>query len=195
MKLHRWQEVPYTEAMDRMRQVHAEACRDGENHLIFCSHPPVFTVGTDTKRSWGVKAVPSDRGGSITCHSPGQAVSYFCFQVPQPARFYRNVLTAYEAFFTEVLPTVTYRKEAPGFYIENRKIASLGFRYARGVSLHGVALNVSVDLALHRQISPCGLEGIVATSLEAEGVAISVAEAENRLLACIAEAFDEDVET
>lgn len=195
MKLHRWQEIFYTEAMDQMRLVHAEACHDGKNHLIFCSHPPVFTVGTDDQKKWDVNVVSSDRGGSITCHSPGQAVGYFCFQVPQPARFYRNVLTAYEAFFAEVLPSVTYCKEAPGFYIENRKIASLGFRYAKGVSLHGVALNVSVDLSLHRQIIPCGLEGIVATSLEAEGVTMSVSEAEDCLLTCIAEAFDEDVET
>ncbi len=180
--------------MEKMAAVHTQACEDGRNHLILCAHPPLFTVGYDDKGEWDVPVIRSERGGSITCHSPGQVVAYFCFQVSSPALFYRRVIRAYEGFFGEVLPQAVYRSDAPGFYVQHRKIASLGFRYRQGVSLHGVALNVDVDLAFHSQVSPCGLEGVVPTSLYAEGVRMTPGEAEEQIITHIAEAFGEVVE-
>ena len=170
MIVHEWGEISYIEAREKMQEVHTLAREDGQNHLILCSHPDVFTVGTAEKENFEVDVVQSDRGGSITCHSPGQNIYYFCFQVKDPAKFYKEVLTAFEAFFMKYLPEVTYNKEQAGFYIQNRKIASLGFRYSQGVSLHGVSLNVDVDLDFHSQVNPCNLDGIVPTSLANEGV-------------------------
>ncbi len=192
MVLHRWSQIPYDEAMEKMAAVHTQACEDGCNHLILCAHPPLFTVGYDDKEEWNVPVIRSERGGSITCHSPGQVVAYFCFQVVSLAHFYRRVIRAYEGFFGEVLPQAAYRTDAPGFYVQHRKIASLGFRYRQGVSLHGVALNV--DLAFHAQVAPCGLEGIVPTSLYVEGVRMTPGEAEEKIVIHIAEAFGEDME-
>ena len=189
MILHDWGEVPYGDAMGRMRGIHQQAVEGGDNHLIFCSHPDIFTVGTDDKNQWGVPTVRSDRGGAITCHSPGQLVTYFCFQAKIPARFYAKVLEAYSRFFEETLPAVTYDKKRPGFYIENRKIASLGFRYSNGVSLHGVSLNIDVDLALHNRVNPCGLEGIHATSLAAEGTEVAMEIVKTALQTQISEVF------
>jgi len=190
MPLHRWGLLPYIEARERMDEVHAQACADGRNHLIFCSHPLCYTVGRDDAGTWPVETISADRGGSITCHSPGQSVAYFCFQAQEPAVFYRRVRRAYDAFFAQLLPTVRYDIHRPGWYIENRKIASLGFRYRNGVSLHGVSLNVDVDLEAHNRVAPCNLEGVVAGSLVAEGVEISLEEAEEILLRCIHEHFN-----
>jgi len=173
-----------------MDEVHAQACADGRNHLIFCSHPLCYTVGSDDAGTWPVETISADRGGSITCHSPGQSVAYFCFQAREPAVFYRRVRRAYDALFARLLPTARYDIHRPGWYIENRKLASLGFRYRNGVSLHGVSLNVDVDLEAHNRIVPCNLEGVVAGSLVAEGVGISLEEAEEILLRCIHEHFN-----
>jgi lipoyl(octanoyl) transferase len=93
------------------------------------------------------------------------------------------------------LPAVEYDRQKPGFYIENRKIASLGFRYAKGVSLHGVALNVAVDLDFHAQVSPCNLAGITPTSLLQEGVIMSNAEVNAILVHAIEESFEDHVQT
>ncbi len=194
MIVHEMGVVEYREAMESMRQIHRHAVEDGGNHLIVCSHPKIFTVGRDDKREWPVPVCRTDRGGSITCHSEGQAVLYFCFQAPNPALFFRRVLEVYDRFFESHLPPVRYEKRNPGYYIKKRKIASLGFRYSRGVSQHGVALNVDVDLSFHRLVAPCGIDGIEATSLRCEGVDLSMKEAEESLIDLVCEVFGESDE-
>ena len=193
MILHRWGVIGYEQARKKMAGVHAEALEDAQNHLIFCEHLEVFTAGMQDQNAWPVPVKKTDRGGSITCHSPGQLVIYFCFQVPEPKYFYRRVRRSFEILFARILPEVVYDPRQAGFYIENRKIASLGFRYAEGVSLHGVSLNVDVDLDLHNRVNPCGLAGIEATSLKKEGVAMEMREMEAAVLECIEEGFDESV--
>jgi len=190
MTVHQWGVVPFEEAEARMQVLHAKAVQHKENYLILCSHPPLFTVGSDDKNAWSVKTVRCGRGGSITAHTPGQCIFYFVFQAPNPARFYANVRKAFEDFFSRHLPAVTYDKQRPGFYIDNRKIASLGFRYSQGVSLYGVALNVDVDLKFHAQVPPCGLEGVVPTSLAVEGVKMNEEEVFTEIVRTIEEVFD-----
>ena len=189
MILHQWGEIDYKQARQKMQKVHTLAQKDGQNHLILCSHPNVFTIGTAEKESFNVDVIQSDRGGSITCHSPGQNIYYFCFGVKNPAKFYKKVLTAFEAFFIKYLPEVKYNKEQAGFYIQNRKIASLGFRYSQGVSLHGVALNVDVDLAFHAQVNPCNLEGIVPTSLANENIHLTQESVNHQIIHFLQESF------
>ncbi len=193
MILHDWGEIEYTQAREKMQKVHTQALKGQENHLILCSHPAVFTLGSDEKKSFNVDVVQSDRGGSITCHSPGQNVYYFCFLVQNPALFYKKVLYSFEDFFMKYLPDARYDKKNPGFYMQNRKIASLGFRYSQGVSLHGVALNVDVDLFFHSQVNPCNLEGIIATSLANEGVKLSQKEVNAAIVQRIRVNFDDAV--
>ena len=191
MIVHEWGEIGYREAREKMQELHQLAQEDGKNHLILCSHPNIFTIGTAEKESFEVDAIQSDRGGSITCHSPGQNVYYLCFQVKNPAQFYKKVLTAFEAFFMKYLPEVKYNKEEAGFYIQNRKIASLGFRYSQGVSLHGVALNVDVDLNFHSQVNPCNLEGIMPTSLANEGVDLTQVAVNAAVVHFLEKSFDD----
>lgn len=193
MILHEWREIEYLRAREKMQQVHDQAVCDKQNHLICCSHPNVFTLGSDKSGSFNVDTIDCDRGGSITCHSPGQNIYYFCFQVKQPALFYKKVLNAFHNFFIKHLNTVKYNKTNPGFYIKNRKIASLGFRYAQGVSLHGVSLNVDVDLTFHSKVSPCNLQGIIPTSLYKEGVYISQKMVDQEIITMIESSFEDAV--
>ncbi len=189
MILHHWGLIPYEEARQKMDEVHATACRDGRNHLILCSHPLCYTVGSDDPGGWPVVVIPADRGGSITCHSEGQLVAYFCFQAPEPAAFYRKVRRAYDELFAQLLPEVRYDAKRPGWYIDNRKIASLGFRYRKGVSLHGVSLNVNVDLKAHNRVAPCNLDGIIATSLLNEGVLLDDENLSRYLIQLLSQSF------
>ncbi len=191
MIIHHWGNIDYIQAREKMNGVHEQAVKDKENHLILCEHPPVFTVGENDNNVWLVPLVRSDRGGSITCHSPGQIVCYFCFQAAEPMPFYRRVRRSFENLFKVLLPEVFYDPKKAGFYVKNRKIASLGFRYSQGVSLHGVSVNIDVDLGLHNKVNPCGIEGIVATSLKEEGVEIASQEMETLLVKYISAGFDE----
>ena len=193
MILHRWGLIPYEKAREQMDEIHAEAVADEKNHLIFCSHPLCYTVGSDDPGGWPVETIPVDRGGSITCHSPGQLVSYFCFQAREPAVFYRKVRRAYDALFAELLPEASYDAKRPGWYIDNRKIASLGFRYRNGVSLHGVSLNIDVNLKAHNRVAPCNLDGISATSLANEGVDRTNDELEKLLLNSVRQVWNEPI--
>jgi lipoyl(octanoyl) transferase len=191
MILHHWGNIDYVQAREKMNDVHSQACKNGENHLIFCEHAPVFTVGENDNNAWPVPVVQSDRGGSISCHSPGQLVCYFCFQVTEPIFFYRRIRRSFENLFAKVLPEVFYDPKQAGFYIGSRKIASLGFRYSQGVSLHGVSVNIDVDLSLHNRVNPCGIEGIAATSLKEEGIEMNMKEMENLILQYLCEGFNE----
>ncbi len=194
MIVHRLGVLAYEKARKEMDKIHKKACEDKQNHLIMIEHLPVFTVGKDAWHTpWKVKTEQADRGGSITCHSPGQNIYYFCFQAPNPARFFRKILQVYTTFLHELDEDFFYDKQNPGFYIQNRKVASLGFRYQNGVSLHGVALNVDVDLAFHSQVNPCNLPDILPTSLHNEGIFISVEEVNQKVLQYILELFDESL--
>jgi lipoyl(octanoyl) transferase len=195
MILYRWGGIAFEEAERDMRRLHGETLRDGENRLIVCEHPPVMTIGANETRDWGVATRRCGRGGSITVHSPGQSIFYFVFRVPRPARFYAYVVDAFSRLFAELHADIRYERKRPGFYIRNRKVASLGFRYERGVSLYGIAVNVDVDLAFHAQVPPCGLEDVVPTSLRAEGVRITQKALETKAVAYIAEVFGESVQT
>lgn len=194
MIIHNWGLISYEKALKQMNEIHSCAVKERNNHLIVCQHPNVFTVGQDAwKKSFNVETVKTDRGGSISCHSPGQSVYYFCFHTPSPAQFFSKVTSVLDTFFKTFFPCIKYDKKNPGFYIQSRKISSLGFRYKEGVSLHGMALNVEVDLTFHNQVNPCDLEGIRATSLQAEGLEISCEEVDKEIIKGVLRTFDESL--
>ncbi|WP_457560925.1 lipoyl protein ligase domain-containing protein, partial [Caminibacter sp.] len=93
---------------------------------------------------------------------------YFIFKVKSPAIFYRNIIKIFKELFFEIHPEIYYDIKRPGFYIQNRKIASLGFNYKKNISKHGVSIHLNPDLKRFNTIKPCNLEGIVATSLKNE---------------------------
>lgn len=165
-----------------------EARRSGRNILTLCTHKPVFTVGQEGG-DFAVATVATDRGGSITYHDEGTLMVYFSFLVPSPPLFYKKVVKALKNFFA-FCPECFYDHARPGIYRHNRKLASLGFRYKGGVSKHGISLHIDPDLEAFNRITPCGLNGVVASSLQAEGFDIDLYEAKKAIIKALNDVFE-----
>jgi len=190
--------VEYQEAWDRQRAVHAEVVEGtGPDTMLLLEHPPVYTAGKRTepheRPQDGTPVVDVDRGGKITWHGPGQLVGYPIVRLPDPVdvvahvRRMETALIAVCARFGIAAEQVEGRSGAwvragyrPGVGPQpDRKIAAIGVRVSRGVTMHGFALNCDPDLtAGFGSIIPCGITDAGVTSLSAElGRDVPVAEA------------------
>lgn len=170
-----------------MRSFTAERDADTRDEIWLTEHAPVFTLGLAGRREYlrdtrGVPVIKVDRGGQVTYHGPGQLVAYLLFDLRRPKLAIRTMVRVIEGAVVEFLDSVgvsAYGKpSAPGVYVAQRgvesKIAALGLKVSKGCTYHGLALNVTVDLAPFADIDPCGFPGLVVTSLEEQGVAMSV---------------------
>jgi lipoyl(octanoyl) transferase len=172
--------VPYEDALAGQRKIHAEVA-DGTrtNTLILLEHPPVYTAGRRTtveeRPIDGTPVIDVDRGGKITYHGPGQIVGYPIIKLKN-----RNDVVGYvreiESALIEVCKEFGINAEAycerSGVWLRDergdRKIAAIGIRVAKGVTMHGFALNVSPDLLAFERIIPCGFTDSGVTSMAAE---------------------------
>lgn len=142
---------------------------------VWCvEHAPVFTQGQAGKPEHvldlgDIPLIPSDRGGQVTYHGPGQLVVYPLINLRRLGMGVRELVTAIEQSVVELLASydiAAYAKtDAPGVYVHERKIASLGLRVRRGCSFHGVAINIDMDLSPFQRINPCGYAGMEMTRL------------------------------
>ena len=151
---------------------------DTGDELWFLEHEPVFTLGLAAKRSHllapgDIPVVQVDRGGQVTYHGPGQLVVYALIDLRRAGLTIRDLVTGLE---NAVIDTVAgydieahSRCDAPGIYVGEAKLASIGLRIRRGCSYHGLALNVDMDLAPFCRINPCGFEGMQMTQLASLG--------------------------
>jgi lipoyl(octanoyl) transferase len=144
------------------------------DELWLLEHPPVFTLGMAADRSHllapgDIPVVATDRGGQVTYHGPGQLVAYPLLDVRRLGLSVRALVQVLEQAVVELVAArgivAAGRRDAPGVYVDGRKLASLGLRIRRGASYHGLALNVDMDLAPFARINPCGLAGIEVTQL------------------------------
>ena len=181
--------IDYKDALNIMKQYHKKALENNKNYLLICQHYDVYTVGENEDKDFPVAVVKTDRGGSITFHGIGQPIFYFVFKVKSQINFYKKVVKSFDEVFKSLSDKIYHDFKNPGFYIENRKLASVGFRFSKGFSLHGVAVNHSVDLEKFNIIKPCNLDGYVATSLLAEGIEIELEELVSRITDSILENF------
>lgn len=180
--------VDFDAAWDLQRRL-AESVTPERGYLLLLEHPPVFTLGKngDARNVLDARGIPVrriDRGGDVTYHGPGQLVGYPLLDVRRLGvrRFVRGL----EESLIEALAglgVAARRKEAcVGVWAPGGKIASIGVRVRRGVSMHGFALNVSNDLAPFGFINPCGEPGCAVTSVERElGRKVGVDEAASRI--------------
>ena len=173
--------ISYVEGLNLQESVvTGKAVGDPENTLLLLEHEPVYTMGRNRDdSSLGEEAIlphpvhRTNRGGQATYHGPGQLVGY---PVLDLSLFERD-LHAYLRFMEEVLIALLTRHGITGERIEgktgvwvgDRKIASLGVGVRKWISMHGFAINICGDLSPFNHITPCGLPGVVMTSLEAEG--------------------------
>jgi lipoyl(octanoyl) transferase len=178
--------IGYRDAWALQERVHARVAEGGESCILLVEHPPVITFGrrpgvdrnliasADQLAAAGVEIVPSDRGGDITFHGPGQLVVY---PIVRLADFGLTV-SGYVHRLEDAIITMLARYEIPaekdpkavGVWTKDNgnlaKIGAIGVRIRRGVSMHGLALNVSTDLRYFNLIVPCGLAGRPVTSME-----------------------------
>lgn len=172
---------------------HYTDTRDSESHdeLWIVEHPPVFTQGQAGKsehilNAGDIPVIQVDRGGQVTYHGPGQLVVYPLLDIKRSKVGVRQLVTHIEQSIVDMLAKYdinAYAKaDAPGVYVDERKIASLGLRIRKGCSFHGLALNVDMDLAPFRRINPCGYAGLEMVQCKALGGPQTVLEAGDKLI-------------
>ncbi len=172
--------VEYQKAWDVQRTIHEEvAAGSRPNTLLLLEHPSVYTAGRRTDDSErptdGTPVIDVDRGGRITWHGPGQLVGYPIVKLQNPTEvvgFVREIEAALILVCADLGITAVRVDGRSGVWIQDargdRKIAAIGIRVAKGVTMHGFALNVNPDLAAFGQIVPCGIADADVTSLEIE---------------------------
>ncbi len=145
-------------------------------------HPSVFTQGQAGRPEHliapgDIPVVQTDRGGQVTYHGPGQLVIYLLISLREAGIGVRRLVDVIEQAIVGLLDAhgvaAQARPDAPGVYVQGRKIASLGLRVRRGCTYHGLALNVDNDLEPFARINPCGHEGLEVTSTRRLGIAES----------------------
>ncbi|WWO99017.1 MAG: lipoyl(octanoyl) transferase LipB [Candidatus Dasytiphilus stammeri] len=144
------------------------------DELWLVEHFPVFTQGTrrDPKHLINTGEIPvlqSDRGGKVTYHGPGQLIMYMMIDLKRRQISVRRLVTAIEQTVIDTLKFFNIEahvySNAPGVYINDKKICSLGLRIHHGYSMHGLALNVAMDLSPFERINPCGYANLKMTQL------------------------------
>jgi len=142
---------------------------DTLDEVWLVEHNPVFTQGQAGKEehllnTGDIPVVQSDRGGQVTYHGPGQLVAYFLINLRRKGFGVRDLVTHIENLVINTLNTYgiesAARPDAPGVYVDGKKICSLGLRIRKGCSFHGLALNVNMDLSPFLRINPCGYQGM-----------------------------------
>ncbi len=183
--------VPYEDAWAWQKQLHQErVAGTGPDTLLLLEHPPVYTAGKRTlphERPFdGTPVIDVDRGGKITWHGPGQLVGYPIVALPDPVdvvAHVRRMEQALMAVCSGVGVATALVEGRSGVWVladergPDRKVAAIGVRVARGVTMHGFALNCDPDMAAFSNMVPCGIPDAGATSLTAElGRDVPVAE-------------------
>jgi lipoyl(octanoyl) transferase len=176
--------IPYREALVLQARLLAERQADEiPDTLLLLEHPPVYTrgrraddgelpLGEAFYRARGIEVVPTDRGGRVTYHGPGQLVGYPIMRVSDIGVHLRRmeaaIVAALAEYGIEARSRCAEGIDYTGVWVGERKVASIGVHLSRGVSTHGFAVNVVNDLTPFQWIVPCGLEGVAMTSLERE---------------------------
>jgi len=162
-------EQPYLETWEAMKSFTASRDAATPDELWLLEHPRVYTQGQAGKAEHilapgDIPVILVDRGGQVTYHGPGQLVVYLMIDLARHRLGIRSLVDVIEQAIVRTLAgmgvTAAPRPDAPGVYVDQAKIASLGLRVRRGCSFHGLALNVSMDMEPFRRINPCGYAGM-----------------------------------
>lgn len=166
---------PYQLIWQSMRDTIQQAdLKNWQNQIWFVEHNPVFTQGEGGQQQPlinpdNIPIIATDRGGEITYHGPGQLMVYCLFNMRQLTISARSLIEAMEGWVIDYLASLdiqAHRKpNQPGVFINNHKVCSLGLRIRRGITYHGLALNVDMDLTPFQYINPCGYTNLQMTRL------------------------------
>ncbi|MCZ6827025.1 MAG: lipoyl(octanoyl) transferase LipB [Gammaproteobacteria bacterium] len=145
------------------------------DEIWLLQHPPVYTLGLNGNPEHllapaDIPVINIDRGGQVTYHGPGQLVVYPLIDLRRQSLGVRELVSALEQSIIDLATDygieANSRADAPGVYVDGRKLASLGLRIRRGCSYHGLAFNIDMDLEPFSRINPCGFEGLEVTQLK-----------------------------
>jgi lipoyl(octanoyl) transferase len=164
--------LAYEDTFEQMRSlVQAESFRD---QIWFLEHPPVYTLGTAADPSHvlnpgNIAIIQTDRGGEVTFHGPGQLVIYFLLDIKAKKIGPKSLVANLQNLIGKILEHYSIESSfvegAPGVYVGEKKIASIGLRISKGRTYHGISLNVNMDLEPFSRINPCGYEGLEVTQM------------------------------
>ena len=167
--------TPYLDRFQDMKQLTENRNENTPDELWILQHHDVLTQGQAGKPEHilipsNIPVVQTDRGGQVTWHGPGQLVAYFMFDLNRLGWNVRTLVSYAENLMIELLNKYgieAYAKpDAPGVYVAERKIGSLGFKIRKGRSYHGLALNIDCDLSGFHTINPCGYAGLEMVRIE-----------------------------
>ncbi|MGL4036056.1 lipoyl(octanoyl) transferase LipB [Kosakonia cowanii] len=165
---------PYAPVSQEMHDFTDRRDDDTPDEIWLVEHPPVFTQGQAGKTehvlaAGDIPVIQSDRGGQVTYHGPGQQVMYVLINLKRRKIGVRELVTLLENTVINTLAQLDIvanaRPDAPGVYVDGKKICSLGLRIRKGCSFHGLALNIDMDLAPFMRINPCGYAGMEMTQV------------------------------
>ena len=162
----------YQETFSAMKDFVAK----GEDESIWMlEHYPVFTLGTAADQKHILKRTDidifqADRGGEVTYHGPGQLVIYFLLNIKKrnlgPKKFVKQLEDLVQKTLLDFQIQSDTIEGSPGVYVDSKKIASIGLRFSKGYSYHGISINVDMDLDPFKNINPCGYEGLQVTQIK-----------------------------
>ena len=162
----------YADTYEQMRSlVQGESFND---QIWLLEHPPVYTLGTAADPSHvlnpgDIPVIQTDRGGEVTFHGPGQLVIYFLLDIKQKKIGPKTLVASLQNLIQKILQHYSIESSfvegAPGVYVGEKKIASIGLRISKGRTYHGISLNVDMDLTPFGLINPCGYEGLEVTQI------------------------------
>ena len=162
----------YADTYEQMRSLVKADSFDDEIWLL--EHDAVFTLGTAADPSHvlnpgNIPIIQTDRGGEVTFHGPGQLVIYFLLDIKTkkigPKALVANLQNLIQNILQHYSIESSFVEGAPGVYVGEKKIASIGLRISKGRTYHGISLNVDMDLEPFSRINPCGYEGLEVTQI------------------------------
>ncbi len=171
--------VDYLSTWQEMKDFTLSRTKNTLDEIWLLQHPPVYTLGVAGKnehllKNNGISVIRTDRGGQITYHGPGQIVAYLLLDIRRLKLGVRELVRQMEGAVIDLLEEYSVdteiRKDAPGVYVENAKIAALGLKIKNGCCYHGIALNVDMDLTPFSAINPCGYPGLEITQTSDIGI-------------------------
>lgn len=163
----------YSDALAKMKDKLTE--KNFKNEIWFLEHYKVFTLGTAANKAHILdpKDIPvyqSDRGGEVTYHGPGQLVIYFLLDFKKLNMGPKTLVESLQRFVQSILNEFEIESSliagAPGVYVDDKKIASIGLRISNGKTYHGISINIDMDLEPFSYINPCGYEGLKVVQLK-----------------------------
>ena len=196
----------YLATWQRMQAFNLNRDESTPDEIWFLQHPPVFTLGLNGKQEHVLDAgdiplIETDRGGQVTYHGPGQLIVYILFDVRRKSWGVRQLVSCLEQAVIALLNDygiVAYaKKQAPGVYVDEKKIAALGLRVKQGGTYHGLSLNVDMDLTPFERINPCGYPGLKAVNMSSFGLGYNIEQVSEALLSKLCQQFgfaDKDIE-